>query len=349
MGVAAGQRLKYEQYIEEWRRDGFEVDVSPFMDLSMWSIVYTEGNVLKKALGTLKGYFRRIFNLYSLRKYNIVYVFMWVTPIGPPIFEYIFRKLSKNIIFDLEDNAMQNKTNKLNPLMSILRGTKKIDYLIKNSDHLITSSPFLNDYCLERNRYNRSTYISSSLNLKRYSPTNRYLNEKKIVIGWTGTFSSKEYLESLEKVFIKLSQMVDFKLLVIGNFAYDLQGIDLEVLSWNKKTEIEDLCKIDIGVYPLPQDEWVLGKSGLKALQYMALGLPTVATNIGTTPMIISHMEDGWLVSENTDDWITALVTLIKDAELRKKLGVNARKKILNNYSTQKISRDYFTILKKFI
>ena len=63
MGVAAGQRLKYEQYIEEWRRDGFEVDVSPFMDLSMWSIVYTEGNVLKKALGTLKGYFRRIFNL----------------------------------------------------------------------------------------------------------------------------------------------------------------------------------------------------------------------------------------------------------------------------------------------
>ena len=102
-------------------------------------------------------------------------------------------------------------------------------------------------------------------------------------------------------------------------------------------------------MYPLPQDEWVLGKSGLKALQYMALGLPTVATNIGTTPMIISHMEDGWLVSENTDDWITALVTLIKDAELRKKLGVNARKKILNNYSTQKISKDYFTILNKFI
>lgn len=348
-GIAAGQRLKYEQYFDDWRADGFEIEISSFMDEAMWSVVYTEGNFIRKFIGTLKGYLRRFFNIFSLRKYNIVYIFMWVTPIGPPFFEYIFRKLSTNLIYDLEDNAMLNKTNKLNPMMSILRGNKKIDYLIRNADHLITSSPFLNEYCMEKNKNNLSTYISSSLNMERYIPTNKYNNEKKIVIGWTGTFSSKEYLESLETMFKELSKRVDFKLLIIGNFDYELEGVDLEVIKWNEKTEILDLCKIDIGVYPLPQDDWVLGKSGLKALQYMALGLPTVATDVGTTPMIISHMIDGWLVSEDNEAWIDALETLIKDAGLRKKLGENARKRIIENYSTVKISNQYSKILNKLI
>ena len=85
---------------------------------------------------------------------------------------------------------------------------------------------------------------------------------------------------------------------MIGNFDYDLPGVDLEVVRWTAEREVEDLQAIDIGVYPLPIDDWVSGKSGLKAIQYMAFGMPTVATNVGTTPRIIRHGENGMLVAD---------------------------------------------------
>ena len=141
---------------------------------------------------------------------------------------------------------------------------------------------------------------------------------------------------------------IKFKLRIIGNFEYSLPGIDLEVIQWTKENEVIDLQGIDIGVYPLPINDWVLGKSGLKALQYMAFGLPTVATDVGTTPKIIKHMENGILVKSN-DDWITALEALILRPQLREKLGKNARETILIRYSTEVIGKSYLKIINDLI
>jgi len=133
---------------------------------------------------------------------------------------------------------------------------------------------------------------------------------------------------------------------IIGNFEYSIPGIDLEVIQWSKETEIEDLQGIDIGIYPLTLDKWVLGKSGLKAIQYMALGLPTIATNVGTNPSIISHMENGLLV-KTEQEWILALQNLIEMPDLRAKIGAKARNTIEENYSTEVMKGKYLSILNK--
>ena len=148
----------------------------------------------------------------------------------------------------------------------------------------------------------------------------------------------------LQNVFTKLNKRIKFKLRVISNFQYYLPDIDLEVIQWTKENEVRDLQGIDIGVYPLFQDNWVLGKSGLKAIQYMAFGLPTVATNVGTTPKIIDHMVSGWLV-KNEEEWIEALEELIKNPQLRRNLGKAARQKVLQNYSTDVVKSTYLSIL----
>lgn len=345
-GVAAGQRLKYEQYFDHWRENGYEITVSSFMDMPMWKIVYTQGNYLAKIAGTLRGYARRVFDISRIARFDVVYVFMWVTPVGTSFFERVVRLLSKRLIFDIEDNVLMEKGNDLNPLVKILKGRGKTTYLIKTADHVITSSPFLNDYCLGLNEKNSCTYISSSVDTDRFLPVNSYSNDSKVTIGWTGTFSSKVYLELLRNVFLELKKRCDFKLRVIGNFQYEFPGIDLEVIQWTSAKEVEDLQGIDIGVYPLVQDEWVLGKSGLKAIQYMAFGLPTVATHVGTTPRIIQQHENGWLVKTD-EEWIDALETLIKNPQLRRKLGEAARKTVLENYSTQVIKTTYLSILNK--
>ena len=346
--VAAGQRLKYEQYFDHWRDEGYEITISSFMDLPMWSVVYTKGNFGHKFFGTFRGYLRRIYDIFRVRQYDLIYIFMWVTPLGTSFFERLFRFLSKKIIYDVEDNVMIEKSNNLNPFVKFLKGRAKTTYLIRSADHVITSSPFLNDYCLGLNKLSSCSYISSSIDSDKFSPVNPYSNDKKIVIGWTGTFSSKIYLDLLRNIFRDLAKRYDFKLRVIGNFQYDLPGVELEVIQWTSEMEANDLQGIDIGVYPLTNNEWVLGKSGLKAIQYMAFGIPTVATNVGTTPKIINHKINGWLVKTD-QEWIEALEVLMKDSKLRRKIGENARLTVLENYSINVIKFQYSSILNKIV
>jgi len=148
----------------------------------------------------------------------------------------------------------------------------------------------------------------------------------------------------LRGVLITLKDRCNFKLIVIGNFEYEFPEMDIEVIKWSSKDEVKDMQKIDIGIYPLSNDPWVYGKSGLKAIQYMAFGLPVVATNIGTTPKIIENMRNGLLVN-NDKEWIEALEELVKNPKLRKSLGQAARKTVVNKYSTDVVKMEYFSII----
>ncbi len=347
-GVAAGQRLKYEQYFDHWRENGFEITVSSFMDMPMWKIVYAQGNYSSKIVGTLRGYAKRMVDIFRLTRFDVVYVFMWVTPVGTSFFERVFRLLSKQLIFDIEDNVLMEKGNEFNPLVKFLKGRGKTTYLIKKADQVITSSPFLNDYCLGLNEKKACTYISSSVDTDRFLPVNVYSNDRKVTLGWTGTFSSKVYLDLLRDVFFELEKRCDFTLRVIGNFHYEMPGINLEVIQWSSVNEVKDLQGIDIGLYPLPQDDWVLGKSGLKAIQYMAFGLPTVATSVGTTPRIIQNHKNGLLV-KTEEEWVYALEELIKNSDLRRKLGEAARLTVEENYSKHVIKSTYLSVLNKLL
>lgn len=343
-GVAAGQRLKYEQYFESWRANGYEIVISSFMDEAMWSIVYKKGFLLRKVAGTIRGHYRRLRDLMFLGSADVVYIFMWVTPFGTKVFEWLFVKLSRRVIFDLEDNVILQGSSDVNPITRIIKNAEKTRYLIKKSDHVITSSPALNTDCLKLNDFRACTFISSTVDVDRFIPNNDYINTGKITIGWTGTFSSKAYLDGLKNVFLELKKRRDFRLRVIGNFEYAFDEIDLEVIQWSKDDEVKDLQGIDIGVYPLALDEYVLGKSGLKAIQYMSFALPTVATNVGTVPTIIDHMTNGVLVKTEAE-WVDALTRLIDDNELRKRLGINARKRVIEKYSIKATEKIYLKIL----
>jgi glycosyltransferase involved in cell wall biosynthesis len=343
-GVAAGQRLKYEQYFNHWIDNGYEIIVSPFMNKFMWKVVYLKGQYLLKIIGTIIGYFYRLSDLFRIAKYDIVYIHMWVTPFGSTLFERIVRVLSKRLIYDIEDNTITNVGSSVNAIIAPLKNSNKNKFLMKVADYVITSSPVLNKHCLDVNNNKKCKYISSSINIENFLPVNAYSNNKKVTIGWTGTFSSKEYLDLLRGVLINLRSRCDFKLLIIGNFEYTFPEMDIEVIQWSKKNEVSDMQKIDIGIYPLSNDPWVYGKSGLKAIQYMSFGIPTVATNIGTTPLIIEHMKNGLLVNSDKD-WTESLEELIKNPKLRKSLGRAARKTVVDRYSTDVIKMEYFSII----
>lgn len=345
-GIAAGQRFKYEQYFNLWEEKGFKIEVSPFFDMKTWDILYTKSNYFLKIIGTLKGYLRRLRDIFVLRNYEIVYIFMWVTPLGSTLFERLVRRLSRSLVYDFDDAVFLDSDKPKSINLSIVRSSNTIKsrFLISSSDHVILSSPFHLSYCKDLNINHMATYIPCSLDTDRLTRKKNVCNSDKLVLGWTGTFSSIPYLDLLRDVLMELNKTEQFKVLLITNFDYNLPDIDLDVIRWDKKSEVEDLHKIDIGLYPISRDKWSLGKGGLKVLQYMSIGIPSIATNYGTAIDIIKNGETGFLV-DGKEEWISVLKTLIKDKDLRLRVGKNARGHIVKNYSVKEIQSKYLEVL----
>jgi L-malate glycosyltransferase len=148
----------------------------------------------------------------------------------------------------------------------------------------------------------------------------------------------------LVPVLQKLRHEYDFEIRVIGDANFKFNELHANAIAWNEATEVADLQHIDIGLYPLPNEEWVYGKSGLKALQYMALGIPTVATAIGANYRVIEHEKSGYLASTETE-WYIALKLLIENPTLRQNIGAAARTRVENQYSILANKATYIKII----
>ncbi len=349
VGVAAGQRLKYEQYFDDWRAHGWEITVSPYMDMATWQVAYRPGHFAAKAFGVLKGHLRRLRDLFRIGRYDLVYIHMWVTPLGTTWLERLTRRLAARIVFDLEDNAFAREEvgRGFNPnhLVGMLKGPGKALYLTRTADHVIASSPALAETCRTINARGAATYITSSVDTERFVPANNYSGTDGLTIGWTGTQSTRRLLDLLRGVFQTLASRVQFRLRVIGNFDYELPGVDLEVVRWSAEREVEDLQAVDIGDYPLADEsEFTMGKSGLKAIQYMAFGIPAIATNAGVNPQLIRDGENGLLVRTEAE-WLDAIERLIHDPALRRKLGEAGRREAVAKYSIQATAGRYRAVL----
>lgn len=219
---------------------------------------------------------------------------------------------------------------------------------MQNADFVITSSPFLNGEATRINKRQASAYITSSVDTEYFAPRSERKPYPKVVVGWTGTFSSKPFLDMLASPLRKLAERRDFEFRIIGNFGYAMDGVDLKVVQFDKGREIDDLCAFDIGVYPLPLDPWVLGKSGLKAIVYMAMGLPVVASKVGTTPLLFAHENIGFMVSSD-EEWVEALVHLIDNPGLRHTMGEAARRVALRHYCLQVVGSQYLAVLHRIV
>ncbi len=346
-GFAPGQRLKYEQYFEHWRNNNMEVVVKPFISVSFQKIIYKKGFLVQKILFTLLGYYNRIALLFTLRRYDLSYIFLNVTPFGSTLFEWLYCTLSKRIIYDIDDLVFLKPKSEVNRITFLLKSRLKPVFLMKRAHHVITCTPFLDQYVRHYNQ--NTTDISSTINTDVYLPENTYEQKTTLTLGWSGSHSTSKYLNLLKPILIELKKTHHFKLLVIGDANFEMDGVNLESRAWKEVEEVEQLQRIDIGLYPLPlDDEWVMGKSGLKALQYMSLGIPTIATAVGANFRVIEDNKDGLLVTTN-EQWLEKLKLLIDNAALRKEIGQNARIKVVDHYSVKANQNKYWDIINKVL
>jgi glycosyltransferase involved in cell wall biosynthesis len=341
--IAPGQRLKYEQYFDDWRKNGFDVEVSSFFSNRMQQILYSNGNIPEKIYWVIRGYLKRIGELFKIHQYDLVYIFLWVTPFGFPVMEKLFVNRNPRVVYDIDDAIFMKSKSLVNKSVDFIRGRGKPFFMMKNAEQVITCTPFLTEVA---KKYNSNvTDISSTINTHTYQPINNYKNDHKLILGWSGSHSTSQFLYLLKDVLLELHKRKPFKLIVMGDANFKIDGLDMEAKGWTAETEIPTLQQFDIGIYPLPLDsDWVLGKSGLKALQYMAVGTPVVATAIGANYRIIQNGATGFLV-KTLEEWVSKLELLMDQPEIRKNIGIAGRKNVVDNYSIDVNAPVYLNIL----
>jgi glycosyltransferase involved in cell wall biosynthesis len=224
-----------------------------------------------------------------------------------------FRHVAKRIVLDVDDGIF-------------LTYPEKFAKLAAMADCVIAGSHILAAKCREHSSH--VVVVPTCVDCDRY-PVKRHSDVPKPVIGWTGTSSNLRYLKMIEPALSLLAKRRPFDVAVIADEAArdnlpQIPGVNVRLLPWREETETADLLNFDIGVMPLPDEDWARYKCGLKLIQYMAAGLPTVASPVGVNPTIMRPNETGYLAS-TVDEWVEALDRLLADSRLRATFGQAGR------------------------
>src|SRR5690606_20158831 len=227
-----------------------------------------------------------------------------------------------------------------------LKWRSKVARICRWSYKVSCGNTYLCDFALQFN--NRIVHNPTTIETEKLHAPVTTANGKgdRLVVGWTGSHSTLKYLKLLEPVlegFRKRYPAVEF--LVIADREPPLTIKPLTFKPWDLKTEIQDLACINIGIMPLPDDEWSKGKCGFKALQYMALEIPTVASRVGANTSIIDHEVNGFLASTE-EEWSHYLALLAEDKSLREKIGKKGREKIVAHYSVRANSSTFLSLFR---
>jgi glycosyltransferase involved in cell wall biosynthesis len=312
-GQAPSQRFRFEQYLPFLENAGFEYEFHSFLSDKTWKLLYQKGLYSQKAMGIIGSFIQRFFLLFNLKNVDFIFIHREASHLGPPIFEWIIAKiLKKKIIYDFDDAIWLPNFSENNKIFNRLKAYWKVNYCMKWAWKVTAGNTYLADYA---QKFNSNVIVL---------PTTID----------TGTHTTMHYVDFLVPILQELEQKHTFIFKVISNEAPTYALKSLEFVKWNKATEIEDLASIQIGVMPLIKDIWSEGKCGFKALQYMALEIPTLLSPVGVNRSIVEHAKNGYLV-ETAKEWYDALELLILDKELRKKLGKAGRTTIKNSFSVE--------------
>lgn len=335
---AACTRYRVIQYISPLAEKGIELSVNPFLSTEEFSALYKPGNKLQKAVKMLGSAGRRFLDSTQARNFDAIFVQREAMLFGPPVFEWLSKTIGKcPLILDLDDATyIRYVSPTYGRLGSALKFFGKTDKLIDWSSAVICGNPVIADYVRKRGK--NAVVVPTVVDTDKFFPIEK--NERSVpVIGWIGTHSTFPFLESLFPVFTKLAEKYEFILKIVGagRSEIDIKGVRVENLEWSLEREISDFQTLDIGLYPMTtndfvNEEWLMGKSGFKAIQYMSVGIPFVVTPVGITEEI--GIENETHFSANSEEqWLEKLSRLLESPEKRRKMGENGRNFALKNFT----------------
>lgn len=235
---------------------------------------------------------------------------------------------ARKLVYDVDDAVFLRRSGQPG-----LRRVKRFERMIRSADLVTCGNRFLADAA--RGVTKRVVEIPTAINTERFHREDVRTSSDRVTIVWTGSRSTSGYLRELLPVFDALPSHCRLKILsdiVDPQVQSHPLRIEREIVTWSAENEVRELADGDIGIMPMPHNEWTQGKCGCKALQYMSLGIPAVCSPVGVNSQIIQHAQTGYL-ARGPSEWLDSLTQLAEDFELRTRIGQAGRQRVEAAYS----------------
>jgi glycosyltransferase involved in cell wall biosynthesis len=328
----AGCRFRVTQFRPWLERAGFSLDVHPLFDADFFRLVYQPGHHVRKAT-SLAGRTRDRWRVIQQRgAYDLVWLYREAYPIGPPWLERHLARRGVPMVYDFDDAVYLPNTSDANRAIASLKNPGKFGEILRLCRYVVAGNAHLAEVA---RRYNQTTIVvPTSVDTAAWTPRSTpERGDGPLVIGWIGTPTTTQYLLELGPALQELARTHRFVLRVAGPVApVSFPGVTIENVPWRLDKEIELFNTCDIGVYPLPDDEWTRGKCGFKAIQFMACAVPVVASPVGVNREIVEDGISG-LLARDVREWKNALSALLTRPDLRASIGPRGRQVIEARYS----------------
>jgi glycosyltransferase involved in cell wall biosynthesis len=347
-GFAPSQRFRFEQYVDYLAGHGFETTFSPIVREDEYPFLYAPGNTARKARIFARGLAERVRQALRRQRYDVAIVQREAIQLGTTVFESALARSKTKLVFDFDDAIWLADTSPANRRMSWLKRPGKVGRLIAMSDMVWAGNEYLADYA--RGFNDRVHVVPTTIDTDSYVPCDRDDAARPVCLGWTGSVSTIKHFElavpALRRIRERFGDRVTFK--VIGDGAYRNVPLGIRGTPWSARTEVADICEIDVGMMPLPDDPWARGKCGLKALQFMAMEIPVVTSPVGVNTAIVDDGVNGALAATE-DEWFERLAALVESAEMRRSLGHAARRTVVERYSVASQRDTYLGHLRSLV
>ena len=228
-------------------------------------------------------------------------------------------KACPKVIFDFDD-AIYTRPGKPFSWLTRLRVQHRFKNWLASSKHVITSSDFLKVQAIKYQP--QTTVIPMALDMTAWKPAEK--SPKQFTIGWAGAPGNLHHLERLDIVLCKvLDRHPEAKLVIFSGKRPQL-SCRYEYVPYAPGEEVKFIQRLNVGLLPLSNEEFSRGKSPIKAIQYLACGIPVVGNVYGATTDILNPQNS--LAVNTTEEWVNALESLIQQPNLQEQLGKAGRK-----------------------
>jgi len=338
---AASSRYRTYQYLPWLEKEGIHCEVSPLFDDAYLANKYRNGRGSK--LDLLRALLRRLGMIPRAYRYNLVVIEYELLPYFPALFERLLGWMGCRYIVDYDDALFHQYDQHHNPLLRKLLG-KKIATVMRLAETVVVGNSYLADYAGQAGS-KRVEIIPTVIDLDRYPVAAEANIDDIYTIGWIGSPTSAKYLQAIAPALAEVCRNNSACVRLIGSGPVDLPGVDVELLPWSEEKEVELMRTFDVGIMPLPDEPWAQGKCGFKLIQYMAAGIPVVATPVGVNAEIVEQSVNGFHATDHLS-WMHALNALRDDHEHRLCMGRSGREKIESHYCLQVTESRLVSLLK---
>jgi len=252
----------------------------------------------------------------------------------------LLRRFARKIFYDIDDAVMYH--NRPVSWLSRWRTSRRFRATTRVIDHVVAGNEYLAD--LFRREGRAVTVLPTVVDPARYRVKMHAPTATPRLV-WIGSRSTLPYLRQvLPTIERAASEVPGLRLITIADETIAGAALPVDHIPWSADGEADALCEGDIGIAPTPTDRWTLGKCGFKIVQYMAAGLPVIASPVGANAELVRAGETGFL-PDTPADWIAAIATLARDTEMRTKMGRDGRESVERRYCLTHVADEWAKLL----